>query len=311
MFASSSGTRVAVNGETVWGVPETSPTFQELRVTNRGLRTAKQTAASAERRADRNVPDLLLLSLGAGGGYDFEWSYSDHLAIMQSALFSRWPTVAPFEIKNGIDPYYMTLEETLELGTTDSFSRFSGAMVSRYSLSLRARQIVTGTVEFLAKSEVLATAILSGATYAPANAYPIATASANVAGLVIGAITPAPKVMSLDFQIDNRLRERPVIGSLYSQEFGSGRCEVTGNMSCYFESNDLYQAALDHESASLDFVLGDPSARHWEVHFPKIFFGNVERVVGGNDEDVMVNLPWQAVYDDVTDCTIRIVRETS
>ena len=304
-FASSSGTRVAYVAESTWGTTPATPTLKTLRVTNRGLRTAKTTAASQERRADRNVPDLMMLGLGAGGGYDIEWSYATLDDLLEGALFSDWSADI---LKNGITPHSYTFEETLELGTTDSFSRFPGTMVSRIGMSIRAQQVVTGSIELLSQKENLSTAIVSGATYTAANVNPISTASANVAGLDVGAITPVPRIMSLDLTIDNHLRERPEIGSLFSAEFGSGRCEVTGNMSCYFESNVLYQSVISHDSVGLTFTIGNATLKKYTFRIGTLLFGNGERVPGGNDQDVMVNIPFQAVYNSTDAASIKITR---
>ena len=46
-------------------------------------------------------------------------------------------------------------------------------------------------------------------------------------------------------------RRRESIDDLYSAEFGKGSVQVTGSIEAYFESNEVYQRALDHESAAI------------------------------------------------------------
>lgn len=302
-FASGSEVRVAYVAEASFGVTPATPVFKTARVTSGGLRTNKQTGTSDERRADRNVSDVFLLGLGAGGSYAAELSYGTFDDWLEAVLCGAWATNV---LKNGIARKSFTVEETLELGATDSFSRFTGATIGSMSLSLTAREKAALNFEWLAQQETLATSIVTGATYTAASTKEILTASRSVAALTVAGATP--KIMSLSVDVNNNLRERPEVGSLYSNEFGVGRCEVTGTLEAYFESNVLYQSVLDHGSGALEFTIGDVTAEKYTVLLPKIIFGDGEKQTGGNDDDVMVSIPFQAVYDGTEACSIKITR---
>ncbi|WCS27789.1 phage tail protein [Methylobacterium sp. NMS14P] len=309
MFADGSGVRVAYVPETDFGVTPATPAFKTARVTSGGLRTNKTTVTSDERQADRNVRDEILTGLAAGGSYNFEFSSGDFIEmLLANALRGAWATDV---LKNGVLAPTLTIEETLELGATDSFSRFPGSTVNTLSLSIGAREKITGSVAFMCQKEVLATSIITGATYTAPSVDPIANASNNVAALTVGTINPAPRVKTLTMEINNGLRERPEVGSLYSNQFGADRCNITGTLNAYFESNALYQAVLDHGSAALSFTLGVESGKRYTFLFPKIRFGDGERAVGGNTDDVMVNIPFRALYDPTEACTLKITRNVT
>lgn len=302
-FASGSEVRVAYVAETVFGTTPATPSFKTARVTTGGLRTNKQTGTSDERQADRNVRDEFLLGLGAGGNYAAELSYGTFDDWIEAVLCGTWTTNV---LKNGSTRRSFTVEETLELGATDSFSRFTGAVLGGASLSLTAREKASLSFDWLAQKETLATAIVVGATYAAPNTKAIMTASKSVAALDVAGSTA--KVRSLTLAIANNLRERPEVGSLYSNEFGIGRCDVTGTIEAYFESNALYQSVLDHGSGALSFTIGDVTAEKYTILLPKIRFGDGERRVGGNNDDVMVSIPYRAILDDTEACSIKITR---
>jgi hypothetical protein len=302
-FASGSEVRVAYIAESAFGTTPSTPTFKVARVTSGGLRTNKQTGVSDERRADRNASDVFLLGLGAGGSYDAELSYGSFDDWFQATLCGTWATDV---LKNGTTRRSFTFEETRELGTTDSYSRFTGATFNGFSLSLAANGKAELSFDLLAKQEALATAIISGATYTAANTNAIMTAPRSVAGLEVAGNTL--KVMSLSLEVTNNLRERPEVGSLYSNEFGVGRCEVTGTVEIYFESNDAYQDVLDHASGALEFTTGDVTTEKYTFLLPKIIFMDGQVTAGGNDDDVMVSIPFQAVYDSSETCSIKITR---
>lgn len=304
-FASGSGRRVAYIAEPTFGATPATPTFKTLRITGGGPRTNKTTGTSDEISADRNVRDEFLLGKDTAGAYNFELTYGSLDDILEGVMFGSWATNV---LKNGITPKSFTIEETLELGVTDSFSRFTGCMISSLSLAIAARAVVTGSVNVMAKQETPDTAIVAGATYTAANTNPISTASANVASLTVSGLTTQPKVRSLSLEMNNNLRTRPIVGDIYSQEFGSGRFELKGTLECYFENNELYQAVLDHGTAALTFTVGNTAGSKYTFLVPKLRFANGERRPGGNNDDVMVSIPFTGLLDATEACTLKITR---
>lgn len=302
-FANGSGARVAYVAETAYATTPATPTFKVLRVTGGGMRTDKSTVVSDEIRADRNVAGEGLVGIDASGSYDFELTYGTMDDLLASALQGAWATNV---LKNGVTPSYVTFEETLNLGGSSSFSRFTGCSVNSLSLSISAREKVTGTINLMGQKETLATSIVTGATYTAANSEPILTASGHVASLSVAAGTP--KVRSLTLEIANNLRARPVVGSLYSEEPGSGRFEVTGTLQAYFESNALYQSVLDHGGGAISFTVGAATTKKYTISLPNVQFLNGSRVIGGNDQDIMVDIPYRAVYDGTAACSLQITR---
>lgn len=305
MPANSSEARIAYVAEATYGTTPATPTFKTFRTTGGGPRTNKTTQTSDELRADRNVPDEGLLGLGVSGAYPFEFSYSTFDDMLEAALRGTWATNV---LKNGITPKYFTVEETLELGATDSFHRYTGCTVNTFSLAIAARAKVTGSVGLIGQKETLAAAIVTGATYTAATTEPILTSSAHVAALAVAGLNPVPKVRSLNLEFNNNLRERPVVGSLFTEEFGAGRFDSTGTLEAYFESQALYQAVLDHGGGALSFNIGKDANKKYTVLLPKIIFLDGAKQIGGNNDDVMVSIPFRAVYDATEACSVKITR---
>jgi hypothetical protein len=303
-FAPTSGSRFAYVAETVFGTTPATPTFLPIRLTGAGMRTNKSTAQSDEIRADRNVVDEFQLGQDAAGSYDFEFSYGSFDDFLAACLFSSWSSDV---LKNGVTPKSFTLEETLRVGgVQNSFSRFTGTMVNSISLAMTARAKITGSIALMGQKEALASAIITGATYTAPNTEPVLTASAHVMDLTVGG--SAIKLRSLSLEMTNNLRTRPVVGSLYSEEFGAGRFGVTGTLEAYFDSNALYQEVLDHGGGAVSLTVGAATGKKYTIDMPKIIFLNGERRVGGVDDDVMVSIPFRAVYDETLAATISFTR---
>lgn len=305
MIGSGAGARYAYIAEVTPGTTPTTPTFKVMRTTGGGLRNNKSTSVSDQVRADRNVPDEILVGVDAGGSYPFELTYGSFDDIMAAALFGSWSTDV---LKNGISRQFFTFEETIELGATDSFSRFTMSMIDMLSLDIQARQKITGSFNVFAQKETLGTAILSGATYTAANTKQVMSAGASVGALAVASLNPVPKLRRIQLQVGNNLRRRPVIGSLYSEEYGEGRCDVTGTLEAYFESNDLYQAVLDHGGGALSVTLGQDDDEHYTIDLPNIVFLDGARQLGGNNDDVIVSVPFRAKYSASDAASIKITR---
>lgn len=305
MPANSSEARIAYVAEATYGTTPATPTFKTFRTTGGGPRTNKTTQTSDELRADRNVPDEGLLGLGVGGAYPIEFSYGTFDDMLEAALRGTWTTNV---LKNGVTPKYFTVEETLELGATYSFHRYTGCTVNTFSLAIAARAKVTGSIGLVGQKETLASTIVTDATYTAATTEPILTSSAHVAALAVAGLNPVPKVRSLNLEFNNNLRERPVVGSLYTEEFGAGRFDATGTLEAYFESQALYEAVLDHGGGALSFNIGKDTNKKYTVLLPKIIFLDGAKQIGGNNDDVMVSIPFRAVYDATEDCSVKITR---
>lgn len=304
-FASGSEVRRAYVAESAWGTTPATPTFKVLRTTGGNIRNNKTTKKSNEIQADRNVRDEFMTALGASGSYNFELSYGSLDDILEAALAGTWATDV---LKNGVTRKYFTFEETLELGATDSFSRFTGGMISSLALDITAESEITGSFSVMAKQEALATAIVTGATYTAPNDNPIMVAGVSVGGLAVAGLSPVPKLRKVSLNIENNLRKRPTINSLYSEEFGWGFLDVTGSFEAYFESNALYQAVLDHGGGALSITLGQDADEKYTIDLPAVRFLDGERQVGGNEDDVMVNVPFRARYDAGDAASIVITR---
>jgi hypothetical protein len=303
MFANGSETRVAIVPEVTWGTTPASPTFQTLRAAEVSMRSNKQTGISEELRADRNVTDEFMLGLGTSGNIRGELSYGTYDDLMAAALQGTWATNV---LKNGVVDSYFTVEETLELGATDSFSRFVGCKVNTMGLTVNARAVIGINFGLMGKSETLGTAALSGATYTAANTKAIQTASSGVASLTVGGLSPT--VRSISMNVNNNLFERPAVGSLYSAEFGDGSFDVTGDMEIYFENNTTYQAVLDHGGGAVEFTVGTVTAEKYTFRMGKIIFLNGERTPSRKNEDKMLRLPFRAVYSAADACSLMVTR---
>lgn len=303
-IASGSQTRIAYIAESTWGTTPTSPVFKVLRAKQSSMRANKIVVTSEELRADRNIADVAMTGFGVSGDIGGELSYGSWDDLLEGALMGTWATNV---LKNAATPKYYTVEETLETGATDSYSRFVGCMVDKLSMNIQARAIVDLSASFRGKSETTGTAILSGATYTAANTKAIQAAPSGIVSLSILGTTTY-RVKSLSFEINNNLRERPVIDSLYSDELGLGDAAVTGQIEAYFDANTLYDSMLAHSNGAITFTIGTVTNEKYTILFPKAIWGEGVKGNRSKDSDVMLTLPFSAVYDGTEAASVKITR---
>lgn len=313
--ADASATRLAVVPETTWGTTPSTPSFTSLRITGETLAPVKETVRTNELRADRNVTDEIMTARSSSGEINFELSYGTFDHPLFTSLFTNdWEGSPDDTLKNGTTGNSMTLERTLNLGGgTSEYIRFVGCLANTMSLEITAGQIVTGSFGILGKFGSRGSSIISGATYTDANDNVVLNATSNFASLSVGSLSPTPRIRSLSLSVTNNLRQQQVVGDLDAAGMGAGRFEVTGNMEAYFQSSALFQSFLDHDDLSLSFVLGSASGSRYRFTIPTIkLTGNPGANAGGNDQDVMLTLPFTAIYDRTTSpslgCTLQLER---
>jgi hypothetical protein len=303
-MANSSQTRVASIAEVTFGTTPSTPTFLNQRFVSESLNANIDTVTSNEIRPDRNVADIIQVSQSASGGIDFELSYGSFDAWLEGLFFSTWSTNV---LKNGVTQKSFTIEKTFETGATDQYHRFTGAMVNSMSLSMATSSIVTGSFDFLAAGFSSAQAAISGATYTGANSNDVINAATNFASLALTGVT-SPELTALDISITNNLTLQQVLGSLDARGVTAGRFQVTGNITAYFENEELYELFLGATATDLTFKLGGSSSKNYVFEMPNIKFNSGEVVAGGNDQPLLVKLAFTALYDSGESASMKITR---
>ena len=306
-FKDASETRLAFVTETVAGATPATPAFANLRFNSETLNRNYSHQSSNEIRPDRNVSDQVLLGESAGGGIVTEMSYGSYDPLFEALLQG---TFASDILKNGKTKKSMTFEKTFDLGGTELFHRYTGVQVDSMAMELSPQGFGLLNWSLLGLGGSQATAAITGATYAAANANPVLNTSSHITGLALTGtgITSAMSVSSLSLSISNNLREQPKIGSRTLGGIGSGRCEVSGNISVYFENNEAIDTVEAETALALAFTAGHTAGSRYTFTLPSLKLSNPQVTNGGNGSDVIAQFELMGIYDATEDCTIKIER---
>jgi hypothetical protein len=306
-LANAVDTQLAIVQETTWGVTPTTPVFKKTRITGESLVAGLTTVQSQELRPDRNISDLPLVAAAAAGGFNFELSYSTFDDLLASALFGNW---SGNSLTNGqsANMKSFTVEKRFDMGGgLYEYFRYRGMVPNTVTLNLGVDAIITGAVDFIGKSEDVASSLISGATYVDATTNPVLNATRDFAMFSIGG-NVNNYVSSISISIANNLRSQRAVAHLEGIGVGTGSFTVTGSMTVYFRDRSVYEKYLNNESVSLSFILGEEGGKQYKFTLPSIKFSSGQVLAENQGADLMCNMQYQALFSSQINGTLRIER---
>ncbi len=303
-IADTSQTQLAFIEEATFlaGTPAT-PAWQKIRMTGEGLNYNIESTTSNEVRPDADVSNVIQTGSNVGGDISGELTFgsADTDILLEHALRG---TFTSNTLKGGVEKKSLSFEKLMETGTTDQYHRDSGCVVNTMALDVKAGQLLTANFGIMGLSRTTGTAALSGSSYVATNTNDPQSA-VDVASITVGGATSSIYYTDMSFSVNNNCRFQQAVGSLAAVGIGYGRREITGTLTAYFEDGDLYEEFLNGTASSLTFASTD-GTNTYTFTLPKIKYNGGTVPTGGNGQDVMVNLTFQAIYDSVSACAIQI-----
>ncbi len=291
--------------ESAWGTTPATPTMQAIRFTGENIGHTRETTASMELRSDRTVADTVQTKAYNQGGFDFEFSAASFDDFMEGGMFSAWTGNV---LENGTTEKFYSIEKAI-LDEAEFFL-FDGMMVSSWSLNIQTEQIVTGRFDFMGSAVTLDQSTVA-ATVTAANTKSVINAMSNVGTIQEGSTLTALSgvfLQNISFTVNNNLRTISQIGSNTLGDIGGGECEITGQLTAYFNSDRLYDKFLGDTESGLTFTLSDAAGNSYVFFFPRIKFTQNDIHTPGKNQDVWESVSWMALYDSSEGCQMRITR---
>lgn len=218
-------------------------------------------------------------------------------------------TIFMSSLRNGTTKSSFTLEK--EFKDVGRFFSFTGMLVSRMAMDLRSRQVATATFSFMGRQGAHSAATVGTGSALAAGTQDIMNASHNVGSIQEGGAALATGLQQITFSVENNLRQQTEVGTKNVTGMGSGRFVATGRLTAYFENGNLYAKFLNHTKTSLHFRLVDTDGDRYLFTFPHVKFTADPVQARGNDQDVLEEIDWQALYDVDTGITMQIDKFTA
>lgn len=191
---------------------------------------------------------------------------------------------------------------TLESALTDAgvYERYTGMTIGSMSINAPVDALATMSFEMMGEKLDNETSQL-GAPSDVDTGDPIATPEGTISegGSAIAILT------AMDLQANWNRGDRAVLGSDAVVGVRPGRLEVTGNVTAFIEDATLFDKFLDETETSLEFSMEDPDGNALNVWIPAMKYTGGSHDLSG-DEDIALNLPFQAYVDATTGKSIII-----
>lgn len=210
---------------------------------------------------------------------------------------------------NDIQQRYFTIETAFaDIG---QYMIQDGMVAGSFSLEIATGAIVTGTIGFEGRStDLVQTSVLGNAPYAQLASQPgdVVNATTDVGNLVKDGSVLNVCMQSLSLTGEANLRMQNCVGSKFPQGIGTGRFNLTGSMTVFFETQELFEDFINHETVSLEFTITDSEGMVYYFVIPSFKISQNEIAPGGIDQDVFENIEFTAFRDATTNTMFQVDR---
>ena len=187
----------------------------------------------------------------------------------------------------------------------------TGMRVGAWSMNVQAGEIVKGTYSFSGKETKMKTAtVLGAAPYTPvrSTSTEVMNATTNVGSLKKNGVALATALQSIELKGDASLRQQTAAGSKFARGVGTGRFNLTGTVTAYFENGEMYNHFINHETVGLSFDFTDLDGNSYRYSVPAVKFTSDDIKPEGIDQDVLEPLEFAAFRDSATGTMFQIDR---
>ncbi len=209
---------------------------------------------------------------------------------------SAGAAVSTSRLSNGVTETFYTLEK--QFADITQFIAYKGQYVSKMGLKFASGALTDGSFSFMGKNAVRAAVTALPGSAVASKTFEIQNGVTGVGQLWEGTTPSTAKLKSLDFSIDNNLRNQDAIGTLGPVGIGVGDFALTGNMSVYFENGGLYDKFLADTYTAITVGCQDVAANGYVFTLPRVQLMSGKITNGAKNGDVMADFTFTAFADD-------------
>jgi len=216
--------------------------------------------------------------------------------------------------------------------TPAQFFSYGGNLVNTFSIDGSSAALLTGSFDFIGEDAAIynsaannadtnpngngagSLADLNGDSKLAALAFNGFNAVSHIKGIYLDGTNVNKSaggdiyIQSLNFSINNALRGAQAMGYMGNVSVQAGKLGVTGNISSYFANDSMYRRFLNGDEFELAYVVEDENNDAYVFTFPRVVISTSSMNAGGNDQDLIENMEWRALYDSTYETSIQIDR---
>lgn len=295
-------------------------TIRNLHVNADGTAQAGSLTEVTDSGAVIAVTDFAGEVVGARGFYTVVSATDDVITVDSTP-----PTVATgtFTIKGSmvknpggiedITPQSFSIETAFN--DVNQFMLHDGVRIGTYSLEISSGAIVTGTMSVAGK----ATKNYSVTQLADAVKYDVLqstdtevmNSTTNVGTIFKDGSVLSTAIQSITIEGDATLRNQMAVSSKFPRGIGTGRFQLSGSLTAYFENLEMWNDFEQHNTISLRFNFIDLDNNVYYFTIPALKITSDPVAPGGIDQDITEEMEWMAFRDQATGCMLQVDRFSS
>lgn len=287
--------------ESSYGSTPSTPTWTPMPHTATTLNLSKDGIESEKLRGDRQIEDFRHGNKSVGGDISAELEYGAFDDVLQAVMCGTWTTDV---LKSGTTRRSFTIERKFADLDTAEYHRHTGCEFNSMSMTVTPNAMVTTTFGVVGKDLSVSTSEVASSTYSadvgntPFDSF---TGSITEGGSSIATVT------SISINIENGLEPLFSVGSSTTNRPSIGKSRVTGNLTCYFESNTLYSKFLNETSSEIVLTLTDLDGNSIQFDIPNVKYNTGQPDVSG-EGSVTVSMDFVALYNSSDATQLAITR---
>lgn len=300
-FSSSAKISVGVLAETVYGTTPATPQLVEIPVSDIALDESWTEILDTSKQADRQERYVVKGNKQVVGSVGGNLAHANHDILLESLLYGTFTTNV---LKPGSTRKSFVIETNDSVNTQYRYA--NGVLVDSMSIDVPLDGPVTFDAKLVGKSlsAFSSTSIdATGYTAAPLKTPLLAvetTGFIKEGGSVVGFIQNAK------FTISNNLDVKYALGSRDAVEVAVGKLQVTGEVTCFFDSPAIYNKCRNSTASSLDFKLSD-GTNTLQIFVPNVQYTKANVIISG-DKAVEVKMSFRGLYDTTSAANLVITK---
>lgn len=197
----------------------------------------------------------------------------------------------------GITEKSFTVQKRFNDATSVIYQNLTGMIVDGFSFNFDTGSILGGTFNFMGRGSELGA--IAGSTDRLATTTSVMNSVSNLVNIEFDDTDTSASIISMTLETTGNLRAQKAVGSLPAVGVGTGRQEISGSISVYFENITEYQKFLDNTSFKISFRLQDNDGNAYVITMPKVKYEGSTMNAGGLDGDIELAGNWRALLGTV------------
>lgn len=236
------------------------------------------------------------LTFGADASTFVDETDASGHGLLRGAYYSNGTTQNSYSIE----------KEWGDLAST--FSLTKGCVIDGQSLTVPADGIITGSISLLGKQSASTTSSADSGTHGTAGSGAVLSGIDNI--IAFSENGTQMTITGFNFTMTNNLRQRNEVGSAFAVSVGAGSLGVTGSFQAYFAAGtpvSVIDRYLAGTNSSISCVFTD-GTNQVAIDFPRVRLTSGQRVAGGQNQDVILEVGFEAFKNETSGHTMRYTK---